>query len=294
VLGPDHGPADGLVSPDNIGGDWIGSYLVRQYEPRKAGGRVTLYEDLSAFWRWWSEETGKPSPMAVAKRPAVVLPDVPVLSRDQLGRILKTPMVAGRSYEAIRNRPIICLFSQTGLCRMEVSALDLSDFDVETREVTVRRGKGGKSRVALVGNDTFKAIWRYLQIREQRASPDCKALFVSRIGDRMTPSGIGQLISRIGREVGVPGLRPHIFRHSWVHYTLGSGMSEHGIITFGGWSTTKQLGRYGRALQQERAGAQAPAQAERAIQRYLAVRRAGPARAWASAPADRTSCRAPS
>ena len=162
-------------------------------------------------------------------------------------------MVSGRSYDGIRNRAIICLLSQTGLRRMEVVALDLSDYDVENGEVAVRCGKGGKSRVALAGDDTSKAIWRYLQVREQRARAGCTALFVSRLGHRMTPSGIGQLISRIGREAGIDGLHPHQFRHSWTHYVLDSGMSEHNIITLGGWSTTKQLGRYGRALQQERA-----------------------------------------
>lgn len=61
------------------------------------------------------------------------------------------------------------------------------------------------------------------------------------------------MMRRRGRQAGVAGLRPHLFRHAWTHYNLASGMQEHDIMALGGWSSSQQLGRYGAALQAQRA-----------------------------------------
>ena len=54
----------------------------------------------------------------------------------------------------------------------------------------------------------------------------------------------------------MPGLRAHSFRHRWVHAALADGqLGERNIITLTGWTSAKQLGRYGASLADEQARA---------------------------------------
>lgn len=245
-----HATADGL-EPADIDRSWITAYLVRQYQHRSRGGHAACYADLRCYWQWYGREFGTPSPMEAISRPAEHMPDVPVLTVDQLKAILTA--TAGTDFESVRNRAIIWVLIESGLRRTEVSNLDVEDVDLETRVLRVRRGKGDKSRMAVVGSDAAKARWRYQLERDGRAPERQQALFVSRIGDRLTPAGIWQMVGRVGARAGIEGLRPHVFRHSWAHYSLDSGMQEHSLCQLAGWSTTRQVARYGRALAQERA-----------------------------------------
>jgi integrase/recombinase XerC len=51
----------------------------------------------------------------------------------------------------------------------------------------------------------------------------------------------------------VPGVRPHLFRHAWTHYMKANGAAEADMMKLVGWSSTKQLARYGTALAEQRA-----------------------------------------
>jgi integrase/recombinase XerC len=150
--------------------------------------------------------------------------------------------------ETARNQAIVWLLLESGLRRFELSALDTDDIDLSGKTVTVRRGKNGKARVAVFGDDTRKALWQWL--RRRGATPG--ALFLSRVGDRLTPNGVSQLLARIGHRAGIQ-LRPHLFRHSWAHHLLSGGINEHDLMTLAGWSSPKMLSVYGAGMAQERA-----------------------------------------
>jgi site-specific recombinase XerD len=248
-----HATADGLTDPDQVDKTWLADYLLHQGEGREGNGFTALWESLRAFWRWWAEDDdGRVSPMARIARPKTVVTTVEVLTRDQIEAIIK--VCDGRGFEELRNKAIVLLLFESGLRRFELAALTLEDVDLDEMTVTVRHGKGDKPRVTVAGPDTMQAILRYLRARENRAHARQQALFVSRYGKKMTPGGIGQIITRIGEAAGVEGLHPHQFRHSWTHYLLESGqVQEHEIMTLAGWSTTKQLSRYGAARAQDRA-----------------------------------------
>jgi len=115
-------------------------------------------------------------------RPKGKSPLVPVLEPGQLGDIYKA--CTGRTpQEILRNKAIVLLLLESGLRRAELSALDISDVDVKSRIVMVRRGKGGKSRESVLGDDTAQALWRYLRTRQERAG----ALFTTYRGDSLPP-----------------------------------------------------------------------------------------------------------
>jgi integrase len=186
-----HAIAAGLEPADADYG-WLARYVSAQFAARKGGGSCSLYADLRAFWTWYSAEYQSDSPMVKIPRPREVLADVPVLSQAQIDALL-TATDSGASGtavpEAARNRAIVLVLLDSGLRRMELSALDCTDVDLEDPpSIRVRRGKGGKARTVLISTVTAQAIWRYLRTR---TDSDEDALFLSAYGSRLTPSGVG-------------------------------------------------------------------------------------------------------
>ena len=222
-------------------------YLVRQYTDRKGKGKETLYQELKGFWKWYAETYETISPMDGIPRPGGESAVVPVLDMNQLSEVFKASK-GHTPWETARNLAIVWLLLESGLRRFELSALDLADIDLKGHTVSVRRGKGGKARVAVFGDETAQALWKWLTKRGRAPG----ALFTSIRGDRLTPGGVSQLLERIRDRSGVQ-VRPHMLRHAWAHYSLDAGMREHDIMQLAGWSSSAMLKRYGAALAQERA-----------------------------------------
>ena len=63
----------------------------------------------------------------------------------------------------LRNRAILEVLWSTGIRRMEVANLMLSDVDFTRGVVNVRRGKGKKDRVVPVGHVALEWVTRYLR-----------------------------------------------------------------------------------------------------------------------------------
>jgi site-specific recombinase XerD len=222
-------------------------YLLLQYKDRRGMGRETLYQELKNFWIWWAAEYEGTSPMAGIPRPGGQSAVVPVLAPEQIAEVFKS-CTGDTPAETLRNLAIVWLMLESGLRRFELCALDVADVDVRGRTALVRHGKGNRARVVVFGDSSAQALQRWLRKRGRDAGP----LFVSVRGDRLTPGGLSQLLSRIKRRSGVQ-VRPHMLRHSWAHYSLESGMREHDVMNLAGWTSSAMLKRYGAALAQERA-----------------------------------------
>jgi site-specific recombinase XerD len=242
-----HMTAAGIIDPVHCDASVMQPYLARQYADRRPGGRVTLYTDLHVFWKWFAEAYGTDNPLARIPRPKGARTEVPVIRPEQLDDILKA-CKDRTEWGTLRNVAMVWLMIESGLRRFEVTALDLADVDLKARTVTVRSGKGAKARVAVFGDETGQALWRYLRHRGREDGP----LFVSEHGGRLTASGLTQVVTRIKRRSGVT-VRPHMFRHSWAHYSLDSGIQETNLMQLAGWESLTMLRIYGRKLAQDRA-----------------------------------------
>ena len=240
--------AEGVTDPAKVTKQQLNRYLLRQYTDRRPGGRVALYAALKIFWDWFAAEYEVANPLAGIPRPKGAVAPVPVVQADDIGAILKackdkTPALTAR------NTAIVWLMLESGLQRFEITALDLDDVDLKARTVTVRKGKAGKARVAVFGDESAGASWRYIsRFRGREDGP----LFVSDHGGRLTPSGLSQIIGRISKRSGVK-VRPHALRHSWAHYALSAGIGESNVMQLAGWSDASMLRRYGASLASERA-----------------------------------------
>lgn len=232
---------------------WV-EKLLGESRPATATNR---YRSLQQFFRWAVEEGEiTASPMARMRPPKV--PDEPpkVLSEDELRRLLAT--CDGTGYEDRRDAAILRTFIGTGARLAEVTGLRWTPDNPETNDVDLDAqtlhvlGKGRRPRVVHMGTRGAKAVDRYLRLRSRHAHAGSPALWLGERGP-MTVSGIAQMVRRRGDQAGLPGLHPHLLRHSWAHGVLSAGVSEGDTMALAGWKSREMLSRYARATASDRA-----------------------------------------
>jgi len=117
----------------------------------------------------------------------------------------------------LRDRTILELFYATGIRRSEMANLDIGDYDPHSHTLTVRKGKGGKSRMLPIGGRA--ATWLDRFLAESRPLfdhlPNEPALFLSGYGTRFSADYLGNWIKILMKRCGIdkPG-SCHLFRHS--------------------------------------------------------------------------------
>lgn len=197
---------------------------VAQLHGRGLSGK-TLARMLSA-WRglfdWLARHRGfaaNPCAGVRAPRSAKGLPKV--FSPDAVAQLLDAR--AGDALE-VRDRAMFELFYSSGLRLAELVGLDVEAARNAIREgeVTVT-GKGRKTRAVPVGAKAAQALTGWLIQRESQAGAADPALFLSRLGRRISPRMVQARLARWGRKFGIVGnVHPHALRHSFATHVLQS------------------------------------------------------------------------
>lgn len=160
------------------------------------------------------------SPKDAVKAPRVKRPLPRVLTMSEVEELLS---VKPRTDLEVRDLAIAELFFSSGLRLSELIGLDLDDYSAIDREVRVRRGKGGKDRVVPVGSRAIARLGSYLAIRD-KFKPSDKALFLSRMGKRLTGRAVEQNLKKLA---GRAGLNANVFPHKLRH-SFATQLVEHG------------------------------------------------------------------
>jgi len=177
-----------------------------------------LRRALHKFWRWVSQEYGIANPMRNIAYPKQPKPN-PQPARMEDVLLLFTN--AGERIFGIRNRAIMALLLDTGCRRDEISQMNIGDVHLESNTIMVMRGKGNKIRGVKFTEFTNQILKEWLEVREP-----VDALFYDLDTlDRLKGNGIGQMLNRIGKRVGVTG---RISAHRWrdlfaTQYILNGG-----------------------------------------------------------------------
>lgn len=203
----------GVTSPEEVTARYVRQYLAEL--ATKGRKDTTLHANARAIrtlLRFWHNEGYIPLPVKF-EMPKLAKKRLPVLSAEQLQTVIKACNV--------RDRAIVLLMADSGLRRAEVCALDWQDVDMQTGLVRVKQGKGRKDRSAVIGSTTRRALLAYR--RTLGNYPDNLPIFRSRIGARLTGSGLLTVFRRLSRQTGVH-ITPHALRRTFVILSLRNGM----------------------------------------------------------------------
>ena len=135
--------------PRNVGAitrEHVEAYLIDVLGRHKPSTAATRYKGLRVFFKWATEEGEVPdSPMRNLKPPAIPEEPVPVVSEDEIRRVLK--VCAGTTFEDQRDNALLRLLYDTGMRRGEASGLRVADIDWDAH-VALVLGKGRRPRSA--------------------------------------------------------------------------------------------------------------------------------------------------
>ena len=144
-----------------------------------------------------------------------------------------------------RNRVIILFLAKTGIRNQELCNIKLDDIDWKNRTLTIRKGKGGKTRIIplekklLIGKN-YPSIWNYIDHWRHKTG---NYLFTTRKRG-MTPNYLRMIIKIIGRKAGIPWIHPHSLRHYAATNLLRAGVNIRVVQEIMGHSSIKTTGRY--------------------------------------------------
>lgn len=145
------------------------------------------------------------------------------LSQEEMNTLLMAPDLS--TAQGLRNKAMLELIYAAGLRVSEVTGLDISRLNLETKEILVY-GKGAKERVTLMGVPALKAIENYLakgrvQLTGRRAN---NALFLNKSGGRISERSVQLIIQRLARKAGIEKkVHPHMLRHTFATHLLDGG-----------------------------------------------------------------------
>ncbi|MFN2489399.1 MAG: tyrosine-type recombinase/integrase [Actinomycetota bacterium] len=233
-----------------IAREHVESYIAKLVDTRAANTAATEARGLQRFFRWLVDEGEiDRSPMERMRRVQTPEVPVPVLKDDDLRRLLKT--CEGRALEDRRDLAIIRLLIDTGMRRSEIAGLQVGDLDF-TDGVALVTGKGRRPRAAPFGRKSALALDRYLRARAKHPYAELDALWVGRKG-ALHPVSIARIVADRGHDVGIEGLHPHVFRHTFAHRWRNEGGGDDELMRLVGWRSRTMLHRYGASAADERA-----------------------------------------
>jgi len=122
-----------------------------------------------------------------------------------------------------RERIIINLGLLAGLRVKEVANLKWSDISLETEpaSLTVRNGKGGKTRLVRFNGELKESIMEYL--KHKTVNPD-DPLLKSNNGEHISRRTVQRVFERVARRAGINGHSFHHLRHTYAsHLYRASG-----------------------------------------------------------------------
>lgn len=151
----------------------------------------------------------------------------PSMTLDEVGAILAVPDPS--RLLGARDKALVQLMYQSGGRVQELADLRISDIRFDTPATVTLTGKGNKTRVIPLREETLAALTHYLEFREQTGLHS-DHLFLSIKGHPITRFGIWRRIEKLATEAALhcPTLQgrritPHVFRHTIALHLLESG-----------------------------------------------------------------------
>ena len=144
------------------------------------------------------------------------------LSENQILKFIKLLDQEKNELVRKRNKALIYLFWGCGLRVSEALSLDKKQIDTD---FLIILGKGRKERMIPLLPVIKKELNKWLLLRKKISPIKTDALFVSKIGNRLSPRYVQKFIEKIRNQLGLEkNVTPHSFRHSFASHLLMNGV----------------------------------------------------------------------
>jgi site-specific recombinase XerC len=227
-------------------------YLDHSAQTVAPGTALTRFKHLRAFCSFLvAEGEVSTSPMAGLKPPEVPEHPVPVLTDEEIRRLLKVAAALPDPFAARRDEAILRVLVDAGVRISELCSMRLAELDLDGGTVWVQ-GKGGRRRLVMFGARTTRALDRYLRARRAHNHADSPALWITQRG-AMSKDAADERLRVLSAAAGVEGVHAHRFRHTWADDWLSAGGGEQDLKRLAGWRSDAMLARYGASRADARA-----------------------------------------
>ena len=124
----------------------------------------------------------------------------------------------------VRDKALAELLYSSGLRLSEICLLNINDLDIQERTCRVT-GKGNKTRIVPVGKKAIQAIRDWMIYRSElkvKKMSSSEAIFLNNKGNRISGRSIQLRLEKLCIKRGLPGINPHVLRHSFASHVLES------------------------------------------------------------------------
>ncbi len=212
---------------------WVGQLRTRGLAPRSIAIALAAWRGL---YTWWGRQgVLSANPVQGVRAPKAAKPLPKALSVEQAVVLADQPDTPGAPALAARDRAICELLYGCGLRTGELLGMDVHVGPqargwVDAADATAHvLGKGSKRRSVPVGRVALQALAEWLALRDELIKPGRNeaasepALFISRLGRRLTPNQLRSRLKAQGLQAGLPThVHPHMLRHSYASHLLQS------------------------------------------------------------------------
>lgn len=225
--------------------DFLGHLLETGNSKASVARKLAAIRSLFRFLH--REGVVKNNPARLVRTPRQPDQKPEFLSEAATGTILELPNV--ETPLGARDRAMLELLYASGIRVSELVGLNLEDCSLGRRLIKVR-GKGRKERIVPFGRKAGESIARYLDCRGRllrrpggRSEPN--ALFLNRLGGRLTARSVERLLTKYVREAALTlRVHPHLFRHSFATHLLNRGADLRSIQEMLGHESLSTTQRY--------------------------------------------------
>lgn len=236
----------------------IRAYLADKYAPSTARRMVcALKGTLKAAWRLRQIETEDYSravdlPSIKGER----LPSGRALSAGEV-RALFAACASDSGVLGVRDAALLAVLLGAGLRRAEATALMLADYNTQSGELRIERGKGNRGRVTYLGSSAREVVNYWLEFRGARPGP--LLLPLTRTGRllrrALSEQSVFDIAQRRAREAGIKPISPHDGRRTLATNLIDNGVDLLTVQQILGHASPETTARYNRVAESKKASA---------------------------------------
>ncbi len=216
---------EGVGSWDDVDRQVLRRYLLwLRKEGYVEASMARKLSELRSFCRYLVQEgVLESNPIEVVSSPKLPKRLPRYLKMDEIEALLNAPDVS--TPQGQRDKAILELLYGAGIRLSELVNLNLNDLNLSMGQMLVW-GKGGKERVALLGEPAIRALRMYINDgrEELAARKTTDALFLNRFGGRLSRRSIGLILDKYSKLAGLwKKVTPHLLRHTFATHMLEGG-----------------------------------------------------------------------